>query len=289
MSEHAGRPAGRSPGGRGPGRRASRPAPAQAGRAPLRPADHRARSSTATRWWSRSWPSSPRSCVGGLLIAFTDPVVLHAWSTFFSAPGRRDQRGLGRGRRRLLAHVRGLDLQPARPVSGRVPRRLGRRGLLPAVARPASDATPLILAGLSVALAFRAGLFNIGAAGQFIGGAIWPPGSASGSACRPSSTSSSACSARFVGGAVIGWLVGVLKARTGAHEVIVTIMLNYVMYNLLSYPAGTRPCSAARADQPDQPGHRDNAHLPHCRRPAAAGQRGLPARAGLPRPACGGC
>jgi simple sugar transport system permease protein len=38
----------------------------------------------------------------------------------------------------------------------------------------------------------------------------------------------------FAGGAVIGWLVGELKARTGAHEVIVTIMLNYIMYNLLS-------------------------------------------------------
>ena len=39
----------------------------------------------------------------------------------------------------------------------------------------------------------------------------------------------------FAGGAILGWVVGVLKARTGAHEVIVTIMLNYVMYNLLSY------------------------------------------------------
>jgi simple sugar transport system permease protein len=43
----------------------------------------------------------------------------------------------------------------------------------------------------------------------------------------------------FVGGAVIGWLVGALKAWTGAHEVIVTIMLNYVAYYLLSYLLGT--------------------------------------------------
>ena len=39
----------------------------------------------------------------------------------------------------------------------------------------------------------------------------------------------------FAGGAALGWLVGLLKARTGAHEVIVTIMLNYVMVYLLSY------------------------------------------------------
>jgi len=39
----------------------------------------------------------------------------------------------------------------------------------------------------------------------------------------------------FAGGAVMGWLVGALKARTGAHEVIVTIMLNYVALYLLAY------------------------------------------------------
>ena len=43
----------------------------------------------------------------------------------------------------------------------------------------------------------------------------------------------------FAGGAVIGWIVGELKARTGAHEVIVTIMLNYIMYNFLSFLLGT--------------------------------------------------
>lgn len=89
-------------------------------------------------------------------------------------------------------------------------------------------AAPLILTGLSVTLAFRAGLFNIGAQGQFIFGAI---------------------GASYVGfhynlplvihglaailGAIVlaglwGGLVGFLKARTGAHEVIVTIMLNYI-------------------------------------------------------------
>jgi ABC-type uncharacterized transport system permease subunit len=50
------------------------------------------------------------------------------------------------------------------------------------------QATPLLLAGLAVALPYQAGMFNIGAQSQFIGGAIWPPTSATGSACRPSST-----------------------------------------------------------------------------------------------------
>jgi simple sugar transport system permease protein len=68
----------------------------------------------------------------------------------------------------------------------------------------------------------------------------------------------------FVGGAVIGWIVGLLKARTGAHEVIVTIMLNYVMYNLLSYLLST----PSALQQPKQsnliaPNIASNAYLPH--------------------------
>ena len=129
----------------------------------------------------------------------------------------------------------------------------------------AFEATPLILTGLSVAIAFRAGLFNIGAAGQFVGGAM-RRGLARlrASTCRPASTSSSACSARFVGGAVLGWIVGELKARTGAHEVIVTIMLNYVMYNLLNYLLS----ASSLLQQPDQsnqiaPPIDTNAVFPH--------------------------
>jgi general nucleoside transport system permease protein len=102
-----------------------------------------------------------------------------------------------------------------------------------------SDATPLILTGLSVAIAFRAGLFNIGAAGQWIGGAV--VATYLGFAINlPAVLHVIVCLVGGIaGGAVIGWLVGLLKARTGAHEVIVTIMLNYVMYSVLSYLLGT--------------------------------------------------
>ena len=103
----------------------------------------------------------------------------------------------------------------------------------------AVNATPLILAGLSVGLAFRAGLFNIGAQASSSAARSWPPGSASGSACPPVIHVVVCVIGAFVGGAVLGWIVGVLKARTGAHEVIVTIMLNYVMAYFLSYILGT--------------------------------------------------
>jgi simple sugar transport system permease protein len=99
----------------------------------------------------------------------------------------------------------------------------------------AVNATPLILAGLSVAVAFRAGLFNIGAQSQFIGGAILATWLGYGVSLPPVIHVIVCVIGAFVGGAVLGWFVGFLKARTGAHEVIVTIMLNYIMAYLLAY------------------------------------------------------
>jgi ABC-type uncharacterized transport system permease subunit len=97
------------------------------------------------------------------------------------------------------------------------------------------EATPLICTGLAVAIAFRAGLFNIGATSQFIGGAIVAAWLGAG-VNLPIVIHVIVCVVgAMAGGAVMGWIVGELKARTGAHEVIVTIMLNYIMANLLLY------------------------------------------------------
>ena len=112
-------------------------------------------------------------------------------------------------------------------------------GYLSAVFNPLSEtavsATPLILTGLAVALPYRAGLFNIGGQSQFIGGAImaaWLGYAVN----LPFFVHVVVCLVGgFVGGAVLGWLAGEIKARTGAHEVIVTIMLNYVMLYFLAY------------------------------------------------------
>ena len=79
---------------------------------------------------------------------------------------------------------------------------------------------------------------------------------------------------------MIGWVVGDLKARTGAHEVIVTIMLNYVMYNLLSYLLVT-PTVLQQPHQANQisPNIASSAKLPARRRAAAAGGGRFPDRA----------
>ncbi len=96
--------------------------------------------------------------------------------------------------------------------------------------------TPLIFAGLSVAMAFHAGLFNIGAEGQLtLGalavaalGAIWT-GAPAWLALPLGGLAS------FLGGMVWGFIPGWLRARRGSHEVINTIMLNFVAAGLSSY------------------------------------------------------
>ena len=98
--------------------------------------------------------------------------------------------------------------------------------------------TPLIFTGLSVAVAFHAGLFNIGAEGQLtlgalaaaVVGAVWP------ALPSPVAPLLAALAAVFVGtlwGAIPGWL----RARRGSHEVINTIMLNFIAAGLASYVA----------------------------------------------------
>ena len=96
-------------------------------------------------------------------------------------------------------------------------------------------AGPLILGGLGVGIAFRAALFNIGGRGQMLiaGGAAGLVGS---QIDLPLAVHLPlAILVGMAAGAVWGGIAGLLKARTGAHEVIVTIMLNYVGYYLLFY------------------------------------------------------
>lgn len=97
--------------------------------------------------------------------------------------------------------------------------------------------TTLTFAGLAVAFALRAGLFNIGAEGQIAAGAF---GAAMAGLLLPAGTPAVlavplclVAAAAFGGG--VGWVPGVLRTKFGAHEVIVTIMLNFIVLALLNY------------------------------------------------------
>ncbi len=201
--------------------------------------------------------------IGALVIAFSNPTVLHYWNSFFAAPGMALSSTWDSIAAAYSAMFEGAIFNPntiAAAANG--------TGSVAAIFYPlsqsAAQATPLILTGLSVALAFRAGLFNIGAASQWIGGAIVVTWLGFGLSLPPVIHVIVCLAGGFAGGAVMGWLVGELKARTGAHEVIVTIMLNYVMYDVLSYVLGT-PRALQLPHQADliSPGIASNAQLPN--------------------------
>ena len=93
-------------------------------------------------------------------------------------------------------------------------------------------ATPLIFAGLSIAVGFRSGLFNIGAAGQMLVGGLAAVYVGFKFEMPAPIHVVAALAAAIVAGGIWGGVVGLLKARSGAHEVITTIMLNYVASGL---------------------------------------------------------
>jgi simple sugar transport system permease protein len=108
-----------------------------------------------------------------------------------------------------------------------------------AIGNTLNSAAPLILAGLSVAFGFRAGLFNIGAQGQFYLGAFGAAivGAAIGLPFPLALFVSLA--AGFAAGGFWGFIPGVLKAWRGAHEVVTTIMLNTIAAYGLNLLAST--------------------------------------------------
>ncbi len=103
-------------------------------------------------------------------------------------------------------------------------------------------ATTLVFTGLAVGLGLRAGLFNIGAESQLAAGGFCAalvglllPAGIPALLCLPIYILAAA-----IGGGMVGAVPGVLKARFGAHEVIVTIMLNFIVLALLNYLTSTR-------------------------------------------------
>jgi ABC-type uncharacterized transport system permease subunit len=207
--------------------------------------------------------------VGGLLIAFTDPNVLTLWGSFFAQPGRCIGQAWDSAFGAYSAMFEGSIFNPRTAAAIFQQASIGTAfsdGTVSQVFGPLSEtavnATPLILAGLAVALAFRAGLFNIGAQSQFIGGALVCTYLGFGVSLPPVIHAVVCVLGAFAGGAVIGWLTGVLKATTGAHEVIVTIMLNYVLADFLSWILGTSVMQRPGRTDLISPLIASDAHLP---------------------------
>jgi simple sugar transport system permease protein len=122
---------------------------------------------------------------------------------------------------------------------------------------------PYIFLGLAVALGFKAGLFNIGAEGQFYLGALF--GVFAGYSLHglpPLVHIPVALATGMLGGLLYGAVPGLLKARFGAHEVITTIMLNYIAFNLSDFLINKGPMADRHASAPKTPYIDPAAQLP---------------------------
>lgn len=167
--------------------------------------------------------------IGGVLIVMTSPEVITAAYYFFDRPGDTLSAIWQTLSSAYSALFQGAVLNVSALSEGEV-----ARAFYP-LSETITIAAPLIVAGLAVAVPFRAGLFNIGAQGQmtfaaigggYVGFAISMP-------VGLHLVASVVVAMAF--GAFWAGIAGYLKARTGAHEVITTIMLNYIALYLLSW------------------------------------------------------
>jgi general nucleoside transport system permease protein len=154
--------------------------------------------------------------VGAFVIAVTDLDLLRTWTTQGPGPA-------------LAATFRTIGNAYGGLFKGAF-------GSLRGVSETLTASTPLILAGLSVAVGFQAGLFNIGAEGQMVIGGVSALMIAFSFPGLPAVVHVPlALIGGIIGGGVWGAIPGWLRAKTGAHEVITTIMMNWIAIRLLDY------------------------------------------------------
>lgn len=164
--------------------------------------------------------------VGGIMIAFTDEDVQAAAGYFFARPLDTIAAVWDAVAGAYIALFQGSVYNFGAPTFA--------RGIRP-LTETLTFATPLIAAGLGVALAFRIGMFNIGGRGQMLMASA-AAGWVAFSLDLPWGIHMIvALIAGLVAGALWAGIAGALKAWTGAHEVIVTIMLNYIAFYLISW------------------------------------------------------
>jgi ABC-type uncharacterized transport system permease subunit len=199
---------------------------------------------SAARMLRRMWSSNPvtvtvlaivlATIIGAILMIVSDPRLRIMYGYFFSRPGDALNASWVKVSDAYANLFKGAIVDPnavQRAINGQVP---WERVFFP-ISETLSYAAPLAFTGLAFAVAFRGGLFNIGVQGQAIMGAI---AAALAGFLLPLPVGLHlvvALIAGALGGAFWGFIPGVLKARTGAHEVITTIMLNYVALFFLGW------------------------------------------------------
>lgn len=182
--------------------------------------------------------------IGAVLMIVSDSEVRTKFSYFFGRPGDA-----------LAASADKVGGAYSALIAGS----LGGYG---PITETTAQAAPLICAGLGVGLAFRAGLFNIGGQGQAIVGSILAAWVGFALHLPPVIHLLVAIVAGVLGGTIWGGIVGWLKAKAGAHEVIVTIMLNYIAAGMLAFLLTTTAFQRPGRTDPISPEVDWNATLP---------------------------
>lgn len=193
--------------------------------------------------------------IGGLLIAATDQDVRDASSYVFARPQDMFAEAWRAVSEAYLWLFRGAFYDPTQAET--------TRGALTPISETLVYATPVILTGLAVALAFRTGMFNIGAQGQMIMGAALAGFIGFHYDLPPGIHVALAVVGGALGGALYGAVAGILKATTGAHEVIVTIMLNFIALRFLGFLLSTEGFQAPPYTERKSLTVADDARLPH--------------------------
>jgi ABC-type uncharacterized transport system permease subunit len=175
--------------------------------------------------------------LGALLMVFTNETALKEWAGFFREPGEALSASWVVVRDAYSALFTGAFGHPTEIAAAIGSGQLSEiQDALGPLSETIVAATPLVFVGLSVAIAFNSGLFNIGAEGQMNVGAIVAAAAGFSFTGLPEPVHLVfMVLAGLAGGALWGAIPGWLKAKTGAHEVITTIMLNFVAVSLALY------------------------------------------------------
>lgn len=164
--------------------------------------------------------------IGALLVTVFDPTVRYTVSYFFDRPSDTFIAAWMLASGYFTSLFRGAIFDYEAMTLARAFRPLSET---------MTNSIPLIITGLAVGLGFRGGLFNIGAQGQFIVGAIAAGYVGFAFQLPPGIHLLVAILAAIVAGSLWAAIVGFMKAQVNANEVIVTIMLNSIALYLLNY------------------------------------------------------
>jgi len=181
--------------------------------------------------------------VGAIIIIVTTPAILDAWRSIFHSWS-----GIGHAIKVTFDNVgaayraifTGSIVDPA-SLWHSITTGHGWDNTMTPISETLTYTSPLLIASIGVGIAFQTGIFNIGANGQAVLGGI--AGGVIGSMLHMPMVFHLPLTmiAGIIGGMIAGAVPGVLKAYTGAHEVITTIMFNYVIYSFLLFVVLSTP------------------------------------------------